>query len=205
MLSGTLRSLTCQQRWRPPRSSAAAPIAHAPRTPLRPASWALVSPRVLTQGKEASRQSQSALLHAPVHSGQAVPGKGKDLGMQKVLSLSEPWTPEITFEVFQILLAQGRSQVSKSAPLSVTRQSLEPSGMGFLPHPNSSYSCHHPARLIRLIRLIRVSRFWVAALRQSSCEDGRMPANGSLELAKSGIERDSFCAKQALWPPGKGT
>lgn len=109
MLSGTLRSLTCQQRWRPPRSSAAAPIAHAPRTPLRPASWALASPRVLTQGKEASRQSQSALLHAPVHSGQAVPGKGKDLGMQKVLSLSEPWTPEITFEVFQILLAQGRS------------------------------------------------------------------------------------------------
>lgn len=37
--------------------------------------------------------------------------KGKDLGMQKVLlSLSGPWTPEITFEVFQILLAQGRSE-----------------------------------------------------------------------------------------------
>lgn len=94
-----------------PPSSAAAPVAHTPLTLLHPASWALASPRVLTLGKEASRQSQGALLHAPAHSGQAVPRKGKDLGMQKVLlSLSWPWTPDSTFEVFQILLAQGRSE-----------------------------------------------------------------------------------------------
>lgn len=86
-------------------------------------------------------------------------------------------------------------KVSKSAPLSVIRQSLGLSGMGFLPHPNSSSSCHYPAGLIR------VSRFWVAARRQSSREDGRMPRmppNGSLELAKSGTERDSFCDKTSL-------
>lgn len=104
-------SLTCQKRWRPPRSSAAAPVAHTPLTLLHPASRALASPRVLTQGKEASQQSQDTLLHAPAHSGQAVPRKGKDLGMQKVfLSLSWPWTPDSTFEVFQILLAQGHSE-----------------------------------------------------------------------------------------------
>lgn len=46
-----------------------------------------------------------------------------------------------------------------------------------------------------------MSRFWVAAQRQSSREDGRMPRmppNWSLELAKSGIERDNFYGKTSL-------
>lgn len=138
------------------------------------------------------RQSQNAVLRAPEHSGQAVPGKGKGLGMQKILlSLYGPETPEMSVEVFQILSGGSTVKVAKPSLLCVIRQSLEPSGTGFLPHPTPPPAATPPDSSEGV-------GFGWQHRGKAAVKTGRRPPKGSPELTKSDIERDALCGKTSL-------